>query len=160
MKILSLGSMWAVLAACASYSGYGLQPGVATEPQVLAAMGEPALKFRDADGTSTWAYPHGPLGYDTFMARFTGAGVLVRIDKVLDPEHFARVTLGLSPDDVQRIIGPPGRAEVFRRQGELVWDYRFVDAWGYSSQFSVIFDAERRVRRTLTWREDMDSERD
>jgi len=148
------------LAACASYSGSGLQPGIATEPQVVAAMGEPALKFRDPDGTSTWAYPRGPLGYDTFMARFSSSGVLAGIDKVLDPEHFARVTMGLSKDDVQRIIGPAGRVEVFPRQKELVWDYRFVDAWGYSAQFSVVFDAQGRVHHTITWREEKDGERD
>lgn len=130
-------------------------PG-ATESQVLAAMGEPAARFRDPDGGATWAYPHGPLGFETFMVRFTSSGALIAIDKVLHPVQFARVTPGLGREDVQRLIGPPGTIEAFPRRAEFVWDYRFMDAWGMPSQFTVIFDAQWRVKATLTWRELID----
>ena len=156
MKTILAGLTLVLATGCASYSGSGLQPGIADESQVLAAMGEPALRFRNPDGTAIWAYPRGPLGFDTFMARFTSSGSLVAIDRVLVPEHFARVTPGLGKEEVQRIVGPPGNVEAFPRRAELVWDYRFVDAWGYPSQFSVIFDAQGRVRSTLTWREPTD----
>ena len=139
------------LAGCAS-----LQPGISTESQVLASLGEPAARFRDPDGGATWAYPHGPLGFETFMARFASSGRLIAIDGVLHPLQFARVIPGLDRDQVQRLIGPPGNVAAFPRRGEMVWDYRFMDTWGMPSQFSVIFDAEWRVKSTLTWRELID----
>lgn len=148
-----------LLAGCASYSGAGLAPGRSTQAEVAAAMGEPALRFEDAGGGATWAYPRGPMGYHTYMARFTSSGILAGIESVLDPDHFARVTPGLPLEDVQRLIGPPRRTERFARRDETVWDYRFMDAWGYPSQFSVMFGADGKVRQTLTWRERID-ERD
>ena len=156
-------SLWTlaalVLAAgCASYGGYGIEPGGGPE-HVRAVMGEPAATFRNSDGTFDWAYPRGPAGYDTFMVHFTSAGTTASIEKVLDLPHFARVTPGLDQDAVLRIVGPPGRVEEFPRNRERVWDYRFMDSWGYSSNFSVVFNAEGRVNRAFTWRE-MHDERD
>jgi hypothetical protein len=148
-----------LLSGCASYGGQGIAPGIDGEAKVRASMGEPRLQFRDADGSYDWAYPRGPLGYDTFMVRFTSAGRVAAIESVLDLPHFARVTPGLDQEAVQRIVGPPGRVEAFPRTGELVWDYRFMDTWGYSSQFSVIFNAGGRVNKAFTWRE-MRDERD
>ena len=34
-----------------------------------------------------------------------------------------------------------------------------MDSWGYSSNFSVVFNAEGRVKQAFTWRE-MHDERD
>lgn len=141
---------------CASYGGYGIAPGSDGEAGVRASMGEPTATFRNPDGTSDWAYPRGPAGYDTFMVHFTSTGKVASIEKVLDPAHFARVTPGLDKEGVQRIVGPPGRVEDFPRTHELVWDYRFLDRWGYSSYFSVVFDSRGHVKQAFTWREQYD----
>jgi peptide/nickel transport system ATP-binding protein len=58
------------LAACSSYGGRGLQPGVANVSEVIATMGEPAMRWRDADGSQQLAYPRGPAGVHTLMAFF------------------------------------------------------------------------------------------
>jgi hypothetical protein len=159
MRSLGAAAALLLLAGCVSYGGYGIVAGSDGESQVRASMGEPALQLRNADGTFAWAYPRGPTGYDTFMVHFTSAGKVRSIEKVLDLPHFARVTPGLDQDEVLRIVGPPGRTEEFPRSRELAWDYRFVDAWGYSSNFTVVYDAERRVKKAFTWRE-MHDERD
>ena len=39
-----------VLTGCVSYSGYGLKPGEATTTDVIASMGEPALRWQEPDG--------------------------------------------------------------------------------------------------------------
>ena len=122
-------------------------------------MGEPALKFQDARGESTWAYPRGPAGFQTFMVRFDNAGTLAGIENVLDEQHFRRVVRGLGQDDVRRILGPPALEDRFPRRNETAWDYRFMDLWGYPSNFSVIFDGQGRVSSTFTWRE-MHDEKD
>jgi hypothetical protein len=141
------------LAGCASYGGIGLHAGVATGAEVRATMGEPGFVFQDAEGAATWAYSRGPTGYDTFMVHFDRAGKLAAIEPVMDEVHFRRVLRGMDEDSVRRILGPPGRVENFPRNSTLVWDYRFRDAWGYSSYFSVVFDATRHVKESLTWRE-------
>jgi hypothetical protein len=90
------------------------------------------------------------------MARFTSSGTLAGIDSVLDEPHFRRVVRGLGMDDVLRMLGPPGVRERFARRNETVWDYRFMDLWGYPSVFSVVFDGQGRVSSTFTWREARD----
>ena len=142
---------------CASYGGAGLRPGVDAKPQVLAVMGEPQARYPEPAGEA-WAYPRGPAGFDTFIARFDAAGRLTALDKVLDPAHFARIVAGMSPLDVGRAIGPPWRKERFASRGETAWDYRFMDTWGYPSQFSVIFDARNLVLRTHAFREPYDQD--
>ena len=57
-----------LLAACAGYSGSNLKPGLSTLPEVVASMGEPALRWKDPDGGEQLAYPRGPAGTQTFMA--------------------------------------------------------------------------------------------
>ena len=58
------------MTACASYGGRGLQPGVANVSDVITSMGEPAMRWRDADGSQQLAYPRGPAGVHTYMAFF------------------------------------------------------------------------------------------
>ena len=158
MRSLCTLAALGLAAGCASYGGYGIEPG-SDGAQVRASMGEPAATFRNTYGTVDWAYPRGPLGYDTFMVHVTSAGKVASIEKVLDLPHFARVTPGLDQEAVLRIVGPPGRVEPFPRTGQLVWDYRFMDSWGYSSNFSVVFNPEGHVKQAFTWRE-MHDERD
>ena len=71
-------------------------------------------------------------------------------------EDFAKVNPGLHMDEVRRILGPFDREEAFARRSENVWDYQFTDIWGYWSYFSVVFDADGRVKHTLTWRKPLD----
>jgi len=71
-------------------------------------------------------------------------------------DDFAKVHPGLRMDEVRRILGPFDREESFARRSEHVWDYQFTDTWGYWSYFSVVFDAEGRVKYTLAWRKPLD----
>jgi len=129
------------LAACASYSGYGLKPGAATENDVRKTMGRPALEMPDRDGGKELIYPKGPLGTQTFIAHVDARGVLEGIDQVLDDDHFRGIREGQTRDDVLRMIGPPGEAMEFR-SGNYAWQYRFMDTWGYLSNFNVTFNRE------------------
>lgn len=143
------------LAACASYGGRGLQPGRATEADVRRVMGEPALEFSLPDGGRQLAYPRGPLGTETFMARLGPDGRLREIEQVLDEAHFARIRVGASgAEDVRRLLGPPYAVESFPRQGQTAWVYRFTDLWLYPADFSVIFGPDGRVVDKVTVRVD------
>ncbi len=145
-------TLLALLAGCASYSGSGLKPGIATETEVMAVMGAPAATWKTPVG-SVWAYPRGPWGLETFLVRFDADGKLALIEQVLDEEHFAQIKADMTQDDVLHLIGPPFQTLTFSNLNEVSWDYHFRDLWGYTSIFSAIFDEAGRVKRTFRQRE-------
>jgi hypothetical protein len=139
------------LTACAGYSGRGLQPGVATLPDVIAVMGSPALSWKDPDGGQQLAYPRGPAAAQTFMVFIDPGGRLLRIERVLNMEHFARIEPGMSDKEmVLRLIGPPVPqwTNYFKARDELVWEWQFCDSWNQLARFDVLFDATTGVVRT------------
>jgi hypothetical protein len=114
----------ALLAAgCAGFNASALQPGVSTLPQIEAALGKPAMVWKNPDGTSQLAYPFGPSGTQTFMV-FVGAdGKLQRIIGVLNEAQFGLVQAGMTKEQVLRILGPSGAlwTQTFPRTNTLAW---------------------------------------
>jgi len=146
----------AALAGCAGYGGAGLVPGQASADDVLRTMGVPAMQWTSADGSRQFAYPRGPMGVHTHMVFIGADGRLERIDNVLDEDDFARIRPGMTQDEVQRVIGPPwpGWTVYFKARDELVWEWRYCDAWAQYARFDVLFDATAgTVRSTLSQRE-------
>ena len=153
-SILALGLALAC-GACASYSGHGLVPGVATATEVRRVMGEPAQACPLADGGQNWVYPRGPAGVETFDVLLDRDGVVKSIENVLDERSFARVRRGeTNKQDVLCRFGPPIEVAYFARRRELVWDYRFQDMWGYPARFHVLFNDDGVVTNTMQIRED------
>jgi len=153
---VSLAAM--LVAACASYSGRGLQPGASTGADVRRIMGEPVKICPLSGGLQNWIYPRGPAGLHTFNAHLDKEGVLRSLENVLEESGFARVVKGTSrKDDVLCIFGPPMAQSYFKARSELVWDYRFRDPWGYPSRFHVLFDDAGIVTGTMQIREDVPS---
>lgn len=148
---LLVGSLALLLSACAGYSGYGLKTGVATRVDVTAAMGTPAMTWRDADGIEQLAYPRGPEGPHTFMVFMAADGRLQRIEQVLKMTYFARLQPGRSDkESVLRLLGPPVPqwTEYYPARDELVWEWQFCDSWNQLARFDVLFDAATGVVRT------------
>ena len=145
-----------LLAGCAGYSGSNLQPGLATEDEVLRTMGAPAMRWKLPDGGQQLAYPRGPAGYETFMVFVDAGGRLVRIGNVLDMASFARIQPGMTQDEVLQLIGPPQPqwTAYFKARDELVWEWRYCDSWREAARFDVLFDATKKtVRSTMSWTE-------
>ena len=159
-RLLLIGCVL-LLSACASYSGRGLNPGEATLNDVVTVMGEPAMRWQDADGREQLAYPRGPEGMQTFMA-FVGAdGRLERIEGVLDSKHFARIRNGQSDKaEVLRLLGPsyPYWTAYFKARDELVWEWRFCNDWNEVAKFDVLFDATTGIVRSTYQRSDIDDD--
>ena len=152
MQRLNILAAIVLLGACASYSGSALKPGESRLAEVLALMGEPALRWQDADGSIQLAYPRGPTGFHTFMARLAPDGRLQSMENVLDEEHFKRIRAGMSRDEVLRRIGPPdaSRSAYFKARDELAWEWRFREVYGNPAHFIVLFDASKgSVRSTM-----------
>lgn len=150
--LFALGMVGA-LAGCASYDGRGLKVGESGLEDVVKTMGEPLARWKDVDGREQLAYPKGPAGLQTFMVYVLPAGHLEKIEPVLNYEHFSQIVPEkMSTEDVFRLLGPSlttGTA-YFKARDELVWEWRFCDAWGQTALFDVLFDGTtKRVRSTM-----------
>lgn len=129
------------LTGCASYSGAGLKPGMATVSDVQASMGEPGLTWKYAHGQiNQMAYVRGPAGWVSFMVYFDDAGKLTHIDQVLDERHFTLVPIGATQDEVLKILGPYRDTYEFPAKNELDWNYGYCSSSLLRMTFSVTFD--------------------
>ena len=141
-----------LLNACGAYLGYGLKPGEDGLEDVVRALGNPAMRWQNEDGSAQLAFPRGPMGYHTYMATIGADGKLRQIVNVLDEKNFARIRPGMSKEEVLRILGPsyPNWTVYFERRDELVWEWRYCDTWNEAARFNVLFDNTRgTVRSTL-----------
>lgn len=142
-------------AGCASYSGWGLKPGLSTVADVRQVMGEPVKICPLPGGMQNWIYPRGPAGLHTYNARIDGDGVLRSLENVLEQRGFAQVVKGRTTmDQVLCIFGPPIEEIYYRARNERVWDYRFMDDWGYESRYHVLFNDADIVTATMRIREE------
>jgi hypothetical protein len=141
-----------LLGACAS-SGSGLRPGVDRLENVLNDMGQPAMRWQNADGSTQLAYPKGPMGFQTHMVYLDSDGKLRQIENVMDQKSFARIQPGMTKDEVLHILGPSfsGWTAYFEARDELVWEWRYCDAWNEAARFDVLFDnSKATVRKTMS----------
>lgn len=147
-----------IAASCASYDGRGLPPGVATIDQVVALMGEPAMRWRDRDGSQQLAFPRDPAGVHTFMAFFGPDARLLRLENALEPAGFARILPGIHHQaDILRLLGPShaGWTAYFEARDELVWEWLFCDESSRLARFDVLFDASSGLVRSTYQRPDL-----
>lgn len=148
MKRAFLVPLVLLASACASQS---LRPGM-SEAEVVQAMGRPALELRDADGSRHLAYPSGPFGLHTYVARISPDGRLRAMEQVLDDARFDAIRPGMTSEELLRHIGPPGERMRFDNLGQTAWDYRFRDTWGYIAILSVMVDDSGHVVSRITRR--------
>jgi hypothetical protein len=142
------------LSACASYSGSGLKPGVSSLAEVTAAMGQPALVWKNPDGSQQLAYPRGPAGTHTFMVQIGPDQRLHSIDNVLRYKYFAKILPGkTTQEEILRLLGPstPQWSMYYKARDELVWEWLYCDEQGYETKFDVLFDGmSGPVRTTMS----------
>ena len=148
MKRAFLIALVLLASACASQP---LRPGM-SEAEVVQAMGRPAMELRDQDGSRHLAYPSGPFGLHTYMARIGPDGRLRAVEQVLDDARFDAIRPGMTSDELLRHIGPPGERMRFDNLRQTAWDYRFRDTWGYIAILSVMVDDSARVASRITRR--------
>jgi hypothetical protein len=150
-------SLACALLLCACSGMATLRQGTSTSADVQRAMGVPTLRWQDADGTSHWAYVRGPEGYKTLLVDFDANGKLRGVENVLDEAHFATIKPGMTKQQVLHRLGPPQPqwTTYYKARDELVWEWRFCDAWNSAARFDVLFDAtEGTVRSSFDRREE------
>jgi outer membrane protein assembly factor BamE (lipoprotein component of BamABCDE complex) len=142
--------MAAFLPACDGFNLPKLKPGMTTAQEVRQIMGPPTMQWSDSDGTQTWEYPRTPQGIVNYMIVFGADQVLREVRQVLTEENFARVSKGMSRDEIRRLLGQPATEVFFALKKEYVWDWKTRSDGGTTWYFNVHFDEGWRVLRTST----------
>lgn len=137
----------AALAAAAAFTGCDqqraakLEPGVATEADLVREFGQPTRIIEKADGTKVYEYPRQPEGVTNYRALIGTDGRLTALTQQLTPGNFAQVQPGMSQAAVRNLLGPPAKTERFDlKPGEEHWHWRFEASGGQRRVFSVTFD--------------------
>ena len=130
------------LSACAGYSSSALTPGASTLPEVVATMGQPAMTWKNADGSQQLAFAAGPGGTQTFMVFVAPDGKLQRIVGVLNEGFFGLIQAGMTQDQVLRLLGPSSVPSMpYRRTDTLTWSWLYCQSQNVQQYFDVNFDA-------------------
>ena len=124
MALLGLG---AALALSACMVPEWQKPGMA-RAEVEQGMGSPTLVEALPDGGTRLLYSRQPAGQQVYHMDFDAQQRLVRVDQVLDLNHFYALRNGVDTrDSVNRMFGPPAKLEkVYSFNGDI-WTYRFLD---------------------------------
>ncbi|WP_241024428.1 MULTISPECIES: hypothetical protein [unclassified Paraburkholderia] len=127
----------------------GLTPGVSTLEQVRAQMGKPETERVFDDGSRRLEYPRGPQGLKTYMVDIGPNARLVAITQVLTAQSFAKVRIGMSQDEVRRLLGKPGQVAAYRLKQETVWSWKWLEG-GVTPEayFNVHFGPDGQVTTT------------
>ena len=146
-----------LLSGCASYSGRGLKPGEDSLENVLHVMGQPAMRWKESDGSVNLFFPRGPMGLETYMVTIGPDGKLRKIENVLDDKNFARIKAGMTKDEVLHILGPSYSVWTvyYKSRDELAWEWRYCDDTSKTARFDVLIDnSKSTVRSTIRQSED------
>src|SRR5438552_17346570 len=119
---LLLSALAASLAACANLAA--VTSGMPAQ-QVQAKLGAPETVRKNADGSEVWEYPGGPLGKQTYMVTLGSDRAVREVRQVLNEEYISKLRVGMSRDEVQRLVGRPGYVGVSGLADEEMWSWRY-----------------------------------
>src|SRR5260221_1786946 len=112
-------------AGCANFSG--ITPGASAQ-QVETLVGTPTRVWKNPDGSEVWEYPRGPLGVETYMVTLGSDRAVREVRQVLNDETIAKLQVGMSREDVRRMIGKPRYIGFSDYTDEEIWSWRYR-AW-------------------------------
>jgi outer membrane protein assembly factor BamE (lipoprotein component of BamABCDE complex) len=87
------------------------------------------------------------------LADSSPAGVTAR-SQVSRSDLPQQIRPGMTAAEVLALMGPPHAKMRFDSTKTTAWDYRYVDAWNYDSEFSVILDDDGVVVGKVITRND------
>lgn len=125
-----------------------LARGVSSEGDVRMVMGQPEIVLEEDNGVRVLQYPKGPEGARTWEFTIDQAGTLKDYRQLLTEANFARITAGMSKDDVRRMLGKPRSVAQYKLKNEEAWDWRYLSGTA-TRLFNVHFDmTSGKVTRT------------
>lgn len=122
-----------------------LEPGKHTGYDVRDVYGPPTEERKEADGSTTWVYVRGPMGFTTLMINIGADNKLRSIEQVLSDSYFAKVQPGMTKEEVNRLLGRPAEKVVFDLKKEEVWSWNYKETGDVRMQFNAHFDLDGKV---------------
>ncbi len=140
----SLIGLVALLTGCAvgQYGPSQETLGMSKE-QLSERMGNPTGEWTTGEGTLL-EYARGPYGKHTFFITLDAQQKVVRSSQVLTLENFDKITLGMTAEEVRRLIGRSFEVASLARDRGEVWSYRFESV--FCEWFQIEFSKEKLVR--------------
>jgi hypothetical protein len=147
-----LGGLCGVLAlvGCDPQRIGKLEEGLSTEADVRAQFGEPEKIWDAADGGRTFEYNRQPQGHQNYMVTIGPDGKMRALRQVLTPQNFAKIQPGMAMEEVRKMLGKPMKTTPFKLKNEVDYDWRYLEPPNTSMVFTVVFDPDYRVLRTLS----------
>jgi len=140
-------------AGCQNFSA--ISPGTLSQ-EVQAHFGAPNSIWKNADGSEVWEYPRGRTGVQRFMIAIGPDRTVRSVNQVLTEAYFSKVQIGMSRDDVHRLLGTPREIVNFERRNEEVWTWPYLQFSGYML-FHVHFDRSSGIVERILRLEDLDA---
>ncbi len=137
----------ALLAACASFSA--VNPG-ASAREVETLMGAPANVWKNADGSEVWEYPRGPFGVETYMVTLGSDRAVREVHQVLSNEYISKLHVGMSRDEVRRLLGRPRDIGFSGLNDEEIWSWRYREARVRNMELYVQFDRPSGALKSIS----------
>jgi hypothetical protein len=155
------------LAGCDQQRIAELEEGVATEADVRARFGEPEKIWEARDmaslpmpgaasepGARTLEYNRQPAGNVNYMITIGPDGRMTALRQVLNPQNFAQVLPGMSMEQVRKMLGKPMKVTPYALRQETHYDWRYLNPPATAMIFTVVFDPDLRVLRTMSVEEE------
>ncbi len=124
-------------AGCANFAA--ISPGDSAQA-VEAFAGAPATVWKNADGSEVWEYPLGPLGVETYMVTLGSDRAVREVRQVLSEEYISKLHVGMSRDEVRRLVGRPRDIGFSDLNDEEIWSWRYREWRVRNMELYVQFD--------------------
>jgi hypothetical protein len=124
-------------AGCANFAA--ISPGDSAQA-VESRVGAPGTVWKNADGSEVWEYPLGPLGVETYMVTLGSDRAVREVRQVLSEETISRLHVGMSRDEVRRLVGSPGDIGFSDLNDEEIWSWRYREWRVRKMELHVQFD--------------------
>jgi hypothetical protein len=134
-------------AGCAGFSA--INPGASTQ-QVETLVGAPASTWKNADGSEVWEYPRGPLGVETYMVTLGPDRTVREVRQVLSDETISKLQVGMSREEVRRLLGRPRDIGFSNLNDEEIWSWRYREWRVRNMELYVQFDRPTGALKKIT----------
>ena len=148
-----VGVAW-LLGGCDYFAERNLVVGQHTEQDVRRIMGKPDMIWEEESGAKKLEYPRGPMGTQTYFVFIGPDGKYLGMERALVKENFAKVKVGMTMDDVRRILGKQTEVTPYALSREEVWSWRYEGDANVIMFFNVHFDQGTRLVKRITNIED------
>jgi hypothetical protein len=146
--VLAGAGLALLIGGCDYFAEKKLVVGQHTEQDVRQLMGKPEMIWEEESGAKKLEYPRGPMGTQTYFVFIDPNGKYLGMERALVEANFSKVQVGMTPDDVRRILGKQTEVTPYSLAREEVWSWRYEGEAQKTMFFNAHFDqATMRIKR-------------